>query len=253
MRAYACVYRKVQPTDAELRATQESAKGHPLLQQFLDAYPDSFLDWGDDPSFFSAERLLGNIHQASWGVCRPDVRDSIREGGVGSFVVFFVGVAADGRWHYYWTGVGTVARFVHDRQELFASPHLKPYGGFLNVLVRPGRAGLEHHEVFRPHHDDWARRIEAPYVVFDPSLSRFNVRDPLHVSTYVVAKGVPDRWRTEDKTVREVEQLIYGNRDDRRLRTAPTMNAHVKFRLKGTGRQLVELRTRLLGLFDARR
>jgi hypothetical protein len=211
------------------------------LEQFLDAYPGSFLDWGDDPAFFSADRLLGDIHRASWGVCRPNVRESIAVGGIGSFVVFFVGVPADGRWHYYWTGLGTIAQLVYDRRELFDKPRLKPYSECLNVLVRPSLDGLqlEHHEVFRPGHDDWARRIEAPYVVFDSALSRFNVRDPLHVSTYVVAKGVPDRWRTEDKTVRKLEQLLFGNRDDRRLRTAPTWNAHVEFRLEGSDRRLV--------------
>jgi hypothetical protein len=88
MKAYACVYRQRRPTLAEMRRTREAAARDPLLRDFLDAYARgaSYLDWGDDPAFFSAKQRLGDVRAASWGVCRRDVRAALCQG---DFVAFF--------------------------------------------------------------------------------------------------------------------------------------------------------------------
>ena len=51
-----------------------------LLKRYLALYnaPGCFYDWGDDPSFFAASELLGSPNNATWGVCRRDVRASMR-------------------------------------------------------------------------------------------------------------------------------------------------------------------------------
>ena len=109
MNAYVCTYRKIKPSSKALRRTREAAKHDPLLCTFLDGYCESCYDWGDDPSFFAAQHLLGDVRKASWGVCRRDVRNSLEERDV---VVFFCGREVERAWHYHFVGFGTVLALV---------------------------------------------------------------------------------------------------------------------------------------------
>ncbi len=248
MIAYACVYRRPVPRESERKRTAERATSNQMLRHFLDRYDRSFLDWGDDPSFFAAEQKLGDARHASWGVCRADVRGKL---SVGDFVVFFAGIPRDRLWEYYWVGLGTVKRLVRNRHQIWTEKSLSVYRQFFNLLVEPARESLNHREHFYPEHTDWERRMASLYVLFDPDLSSFNISNPVHVSTYRQDEGVPDQWR-RNTTVRRLEFLLFGNQIRRRLRTSKSGYGHVKLRLNGTDDQLSNLRSELLTLLDSR-
>ena len=59
---YVCVYRRRVPTPSEWRKSVKLARSDKRLARFLDEYwrCDSFYNWGDDPSFFSAREVLGD-------------------------------------------------------------------------------------------------------------------------------------------------------------------------------------------------
>src|SRR3990167_4127236 len=127
MKAYACVYRRKAVTATEIRRTRAAATQDTLLAQFLDAYlgRQSYLDWGDDPAFFSAKHRLGDIRSASWGVCRRDVRATLSGG---DFVAFFCGQESQDvqrRWDYYYVGGGTVGG-LYTREDLWTRDALAP-------------------------------------------------------------------------------------------------------------------------------
>ena len=84
MKAFICVYRQPQVSRTIWNKVQAAAAGNSLLQDFLTVYgrPDCFFDWGDDPGFFAATRLMGNVNFASWGVCRGNVRRQLQPGEV---------------------------------------------------------------------------------------------------------------------------------------------------------------------------
>src|SRR5690242_17635413 len=108
MQAFICVYRQRIPTDSQLRKTQEAAKSDEHLAEFLRIYDDSVFDWGDDPSFYSAQVRFGDVRKASWGVCRPNVRKLLKPEDL---VVFFCGRASRDEskmWDYFYVGFGTV-------------------------------------------------------------------------------------------------------------------------------------------------
>jgi hypothetical protein len=211
-----------------------AAASDPLLTRFLGEYwrPDTFLDWGDDPAFFSAREHLGDSSRASWAVCRPDVRRAIREGDA---IVFFNGVpetqevngrrVGTGNADYFYIGCGTVARRV-DRRELWSDPSLLAYTTFYNALARPtADGGLENVEVFPPH-VDWEKRAAAPVILFDPMHTRFNIETALHVSHYDQRLGPPDVWASNARS-RRLEHLLFGS-VRRRLRTSTTGYQHAK-------------------------
>ena len=112
-------------------------------------------DIGDDPSFFAA-RDGGPV---TWGVCRPDVRGSIRVGDVVAFV------AADRRRHpdeidYKFCAALTVERLI-SYADIFG-PHDAGFQEYLNLVARPSGTGWEHFEPALPPqkwHADWQWRI----------------------------------------------------------------------------------------------
>jgi len=63
MHAYVCVYQHPSPGRSDRAQTEAAAESDPLLGRYLDAYDadGSCLDWGDDPSFFCASELLGDL------------------------------------------------------------------------------------------------------------------------------------------------------------------------------------------------
>lgn len=115
-------------------------------------------DMGDDPSFQSMRQEKG---QLTWGVCRADVRNSIR---VGDIVVFFSFSAPEQvePIEYRLCAVATVERKV-SQAEIWRDRALKKYRKYANLLIRPGRNGSWEH--FEPgfedihEHKDWGWRI----------------------------------------------------------------------------------------------
>ncbi|GIP43199.1 hypothetical protein J45TS6_16580 [Paenibacillus sp. J45TS6] len=62
----------------------------------------AFMDVGDDPSFFAAKQFNHNI---TWGICRLDVRNSLKESDT---VLFFGAKKETNEMHYYFIGWATV-------------------------------------------------------------------------------------------------------------------------------------------------
>ena len=79
MIAYACVYRRYRPAPRERAQTESVAISNPILGRFLQQYDRSYLDWGDDPGFFAAEQIIGDVPQSKLGrVSRRCSEDSHR-------------------------------------------------------------------------------------------------------------------------------------------------------------------------------
>lgn len=228
--AYVCVYRHFQPSPKAIRDTLTIAvtAPDPLLSGFVHAYTEgtSYFDWGDDPSFFSAQHFHGSSAYAAWGVCRPNVRSKLKQGDV---VIFFcarrrpqVKPTTD----YFYIGVGTVGEVIPNRKEIWSKSKYKLYRSHYNVLAKYSRHGLEQHEVFHPTHENWMHRLASPYIVFSPTESRFNLRNPLHVGTSL--QGKREIWHSRsDRRVARLEEILFKSLGiKRRLRTSPTGSAH---------------------------
>jgi hypothetical protein len=251
MKAYACVYRHVIPSRRGRGLTEQVAANLPFVRKYLDRYdePDCFDDWGDDPSFFSAAEILGSADQATWGVCRPDVRARMT---VGDFVAFFCAKQTGrGTWDYFYIGVGTVGRLL-DRHAIWTDDEYEPYRDFLNVLTRSVDGVLQQYEFVHEFHPDWERRAEAPYLAFDAQWSHFNTRRPLWVATYEPAHDRLERWQTEDERVRRLAQLVLPNPPTtRRLRSINRYRSHPQLNLAGQAQRaggFDRLRAELLDL-----
>jgi len=229
MRAYICTYRQIKPPQADLKKT-EGEGSDPLLVKFLGEYESTFFDWGDDPSFFAAKHMLGDVRKATWGVCRRDVRDGLKKGDV---VVFFCGKRNNGKsWNYYFVGFGTVGGIVTERKLIWTNPAYAPYRKFYNILTDSNGKQLE---TFHPFHKDWKIRATAPYIFFDPAKSLFNLDSPYLVATWD-GEGMQETWRRDRKT-KNIEELLFVERDiKRRLRTSKTGYAHVKLNLFSDGK-----------------
>ena len=230
MGAYLCTYCHKNPGPRDRDRTREAAEQDHTLSHHLDGWDHSFYDWGDDPSFFAAQQLLRDVREATWGVCRPDVREALNEGDV---VVFFCGCQRDdgGLWRYHFVGFGTVRQRVTDRACLWTNEEYERYRNFYNVLVRLEGEHLVHHEVIHPRHDNWEHRASAPYIVFDRACSFFNLTAPHHVATWEPGQPVPELWNIDDRS-KELEQLLFCDRQiERRLRTAARRYPHPKLNL----------------------
>ena len=231
MNAYVCVYRQITPPPGAKKKTEQAATRDDLLRKFLNEYDGSFYDWGDAPSFFAAQHMLGDVRKATWGVCRSDVRSDL---GKGDVVVFFCGSQNkdEGPWRYYFIGFGTVRELVRRRALLWTKPAYAPYRKFYNLLTE---SDGKWREVFHPfHRKDWERRAQAPYVVFDRARSAFNLNSPHAVATWD-GEGNQETWK-RDRRTREIERLLFVERGiERRLRTSRTGFAHVKLNLLRDG------------------
>ena len=233
MNAYLCVYRQISPIPKDLRETEQVATEGSLLRKFLDEYKRSFYDWGDDPSFFAAKHLLGDVNRATWGVCRRDVRCDLEKGDV---VVFFCGSNKSkekGVWNYHFIGFGTVAEVIKRRKLLWTNPSYAPYREFYNLLTDSHGKQLE---TFHPLHKDWKNRAAAPYIAFDPARSAFNLDSPHLVATWD-GEERQETWR-RDQPARKIERLLFEERNiERRLRTSRTGYAHDKLNLLSDGKK----------------
>ena len=108
--------------------------------------------------------------------------------------VFFCASQFDHGWEYFYVGVGTI-REALSREDVWQDARYEPYRRFYNILARPAPAGWQQSETFHEFHNDWRRRIEAPYFLFDPDRTHFNMVNPLLVGTYLKEIGAPERWR----------------------------------------------------------
>lgn len=230
MRAFVCVYRHSIPTARALAGTDAAAKADPLLRKFLKQYgaDDSFLDWGDDPSFFAASEVLHTANAASWGVCRRDVRTQLCPG---HFVIWFC-AKEDSRhrdvWRYFYVGCGTV-KHVISRWQLWEIGEFAPYTNFYNVLAKPVSRKLVQHETFLEYHRDWENRASAGYVIFDKSakVTKINVCDPILVAEKR-ANSILEHWFSgENPRVRDIETALFKDLGiERRLRTRNRQRPH---------------------------
>jgi hypothetical protein len=227
-RVYVCVYRQYIPERRSLReCVERAAEADPQLQGLYDRLMagDSVYDWGDDPSFFSAEYIQGSAENAAWGVCRPNVRQKIRANDV---VVFFCARRAQiaDPIHYLFTGYGTAAKRVDDRRDLWRQPELEPFREHLNVLARPDAFGrLENVERFLPQHDNWKDRAKSPYILFDPKRSRFNMTNPTLVAS--AERGTKVETWYETPQAQEIRTALFEDLNvSRTLRTSAKGTSH---------------------------
>ncbi|WP_334188367.1 hypothetical protein [Noviherbaspirillum sp.] len=226
-RAYVCVYRNYTPKEKEVVDTLAGGIHDPHLASFINDYVtgSTYYDWGDDPSFYSARCFQGCAEHAGWGVCRPDVRKKL---GANHVVIFFCArrekTGRDTR--YFFIGAGTVKKVIQDRREIWTNPTYVSYRQHYNVLARFDQTGPVQHETFYPFHENWRHRMASPYVLFDEHRSRFNLTNPIHVSTSY--NNATDVWHSkQSQRVAQIEKLLFKDFSlTRRLRTSPTGNAH---------------------------
>jgi hypothetical protein len=108
-------------------------------------------DSGDDPAFFSARHFGGPI---TWGVCRPDVRCSIRKG---DGIVFFAREKdpKDIKTCYY----RFVAALRVDEKMKHTALSTHPlFHKYLNLVIRPCGSGWDHYEPVA-NHPDWLWKV----------------------------------------------------------------------------------------------
>ena len=237
MNAYLCTYCHRKPSAKDWNRTRGAAEQDQILGKFLVGWDRSYYDWGDDPSFFAAQQFLGDVREATWGVCRPDVRKALSEGDV---VLFFCGcqVGDRGVWCYHFVGLAKVRALVRHRACLWTNPAYVSYRKFYNVLARLEGGHLVQSETFHPKHGDWERRADAPYVVFDSAYSFFNLTAPHCVATWEYGRPTPELWKTDDRS-KDIERLLFDDRGiNRRLRTSVGGHPHPKLNLLCDGRRI---------------
>lgn len=243
VKAYVCVYR--QPIrekewmNAWKKAGKKPSRKNKRLKKYLRRYRDRFdggeqgcfYDWGDDPSFFCAEDILGDVRSASWGVCRPDVRRSNLSKG--DFVIFFCARQQDtSEWEYYYIGVGTVREVIKKRKRLWQKDKFVMYRKFYNLLTNAKGKNCE----LVGYHKNWEERAKSPYVIFAKGKTHFNITDPILVATFRNRKNVKKRvilekWNLKCKYARRIYGLIPARKGGKKLRTSWTGNGHTHMNL----------------------
>lgn len=258
---YVCVYRQVLPTAKRAwDVVDDAATRNPDLAELLKRYRSqrSVYDWGDDPSFFSAEYHDGRPELAAWGVCRPNVRAKLYPHDI---VLYFCArrLAGTGPTEYFYAGVGTVGVRVEERRREVWSDNtlgeLRRFRKHLNVLVTyDNRDQCVRHERFPPGHPvDWHERADSPYIVFDPARSKFNMKRPLRVA--VAQPGAKNEiWISDGGTrIVELRAAVFDNLGvTRGLRTSyrGTAHPHINLtrKLAEAGISAEEFRSRVIAL-----
>lgn len=229
MKAFIAVYQHSFRDNRVITQTSNRNKGNNFVKKYIDAFNDeeSYLDWADDPSFFCAQEILGDVRRSSWGVCRRDVRNQLRPGDL---VVFFCGKQNFNElkeWKYYFIGYGTVKETI-SRERIWEDKSYSQYCSFFNILARPTKGKLEQYELIGDGHDDWKKRITAPYIIFDsdPKKTNFNMKNPLLVALKSSGK-VLEEWNYEDTKVKTLRYLLFDQFGiTRHLRTNNLQRAH---------------------------
>jgi hypothetical protein len=143
--------------------------------------------------------------------------------GPGDFVVFVCGsqtAESSKKWEYFFTGVATLKEPL-TREAIWGEQRNSIYREFLNILARVGPDGnLQQYEFVHKFHDDWKERCSAPYWVFDPDESFFQMDDALHIATYDGQPGAIEKWNTDVPKVGELRSLLlHGAKSTRGLRS----------------------------------
>lgn len=126
----------------------------PKTSVYLVAYHSEHYDNGDDPSFF-VERKGGRL---TWGVCRQELRTSLKPGSIVTFFSFTTEPA--GTILYRLSAVATVAERL-DHSVPFSDARLKGWT-YINTMIKPVQTGWEYDETDRPRserHGDWFWRM----------------------------------------------------------------------------------------------
>ena len=90
---------------------------------------------------------------------------------------------------------------------------------------KPGPNGdLIQRRTFYRYHKDWRNRADAPYILFEPQRTAFNLETPFHVSRYEPDRGHPDVWGTKSQ-IKELEQLLFS--DTRRRLTTSDKHSNI--------------------------
>jgi hypothetical protein len=217
------------------------------------------LDVGDDPSFFSAQRLGGSV---TWGICRQDVRNHLQTGDA---VVFFaVKFDRTRQTAEYRLSAALTVQGLISSDQVFRDPKLEIFSQYLNLLIRPSKNGWEHFEPGLPRlswHDDWLWRIcehgglrksvfvefgksdSCPivpivnttvvqfarnYIIFspDPSSSVVFTQPPL--VAHWSKPALQEEW-LDTPIARHVGSLIFGNTNRTNLRTQNRQQPHRHF------------------------
>jgi hypothetical protein len=117
-------------------------------------------DVGDDPSFYAMRQLGG---QLSWGICRQDVRNSLRPGDIVAFFAFHR-FEETGDSEYRFCALASVDKCV-SQIDLWRERSLRVYRKYFNLLIRPSKSVKEAWEHFEPTltgsrvHHDWLWRL----------------------------------------------------------------------------------------------
>jgi hypothetical protein len=231
MQGFIVVYQHSFRSDKLKQQTLNRNQGNQLVEKYLKAFSDddSYLDWADDPSFFCAQEMMGDIRQASWGICRRDVRNQLHPGDL---VVFFCGkqnLQELKEWKYYFVGFGTVKETL-SREEIWQNDKFFPYRDFYNILAHPKNGQLMQHEIIGKGHDDWRNRLKAPYIIFDsdPKCTHFNLADPLEVAVKKPDKLLED-WLDRPKVneLRNILLLQFGNKRHLRINNFRRPHRHI--------------------------
>jgi hypothetical protein len=158
------------------------------------------------------------------GVCRRNVRIQLSAGDV---VIFFSGKLNQGFWNYYFIGFGTVQLALLDRKTIWNKDMFSLYRKFFNILID---SNGEHFEPFGEPHNDWKKRIEAPYIFFNPSneYTNFNLVNPLHVAFCDPKENLIETWLENDLSIYLKECLFIKHfKTHRNLRINNVQRAHV--------------------------
>jgi hypothetical protein len=241
-------------------------------------------DNGDDPSFRAALERGG---QLSWGVCRQDVRNKLREGDIVVFFSFSREQPSD----YRFCSVATVKCRV-SQADVWREQDLGQFREYCNLLVRP----IGTSEVWKhvepclkgsPPHTDWlwrttshaglkkerfmeiykseqfrpGRRIGGHVIDFAPNYILFSsdskqtriVRNPPFVATHA-KDWVHEKWN-EDAKSQAIKNLILGEADringkERWLRTENKYRPHRQVRFELSEEEAEYWRERLMRLVD---
>ena len=117
------------------------------------------VDVGDDPAFECSRQWAHTGARLSWGVCRPDLRNTITMGDV---VVFIAADRLSDRRsaRYQLAGWSTAERTV-SQLDVWQHEELAVYRQYRNLLIRPADdgSGFVHHETQHPEHPDWLWRL----------------------------------------------------------------------------------------------
>ncbi|MGN6163302.1 MAG: hypothetical protein ACTHOF_02075 [Flavisolibacter sp.] len=248
MKVFICVYRHTIKPSYQ-KQVLEIAKSEPLVNKFVYDYfqQGNVYDWGDDPAFFMANQEFNDPNLATWGVCRPEVRNQLE---VGDLVIFFCGKQDVSReWAYYFIGFGTVKQTLTNREDIWQNDLYKRYRGFFNILVKDG----QQFEPFGKMHTDWLKRAQSPYVFFEEGepFTSFNITNPLKVATCIPKESLLEKWYSlSNSKVQQLENVLFNKyfQTNRRLRINNPQRAHVHIRYNLSEKEITLLRSDLLPL-----